>query len=249
MKSLPRLLLVLSLLSNALLLALLVWKPRTDAALTAVPPVKSVEMTPKPAFDWQDINSPDFATYVANLRGIGCPKNTLQDIVSAEVERLYTSGSDTPPMDKASLVAALLSPPPAQDQPGETTAEAAAQPAAPAPAAAPSSPALAEMIPAAFIDGTDPRQLASSTDLFTKVSDASIDPQTAATIETIRNDFHDQVLPEANDAPAPGSKEYLKLWWQAKFRSDDFYSSMRGGDALNAAAGQAYQSLRPPAKQ
>ena len=39
---------------------------------------------------WQDIESPDFATYVANLRQIGCPEQTIRDILIAEVNALYS---------------------------------------------------------------------------------------------------------------------------------------------------------------
>ena len=41
-------------------------------------------------FTWQDIESPDFATYVANLRQIGCPEQTIRDILIAEVNTLYS---------------------------------------------------------------------------------------------------------------------------------------------------------------
>jgi LysM repeat protein len=39
---------------------------------------------------WQDIESPDFATYVANLRQIGCPEQTIRDILIADVNSVYS---------------------------------------------------------------------------------------------------------------------------------------------------------------
>jgi LysM repeat protein len=41
-------------------------------------------------FSWQEVESPDYATYVANLRQIGCPEQTIRDIIIAEVNALYS---------------------------------------------------------------------------------------------------------------------------------------------------------------
>jgi len=43
----------------------------------------------KPAFDWQQIESGDYRHYVANLRAIGCPEQTLRDIIAADLNQLY----------------------------------------------------------------------------------------------------------------------------------------------------------------
>jgi LysM repeat protein len=40
-------------------------------------------------FTWQEVESPDFPTYIANLRGIGCPEQTIRDIIIADVNALY----------------------------------------------------------------------------------------------------------------------------------------------------------------
>ena len=40
-------------------------------------------------FDWSSLESKNFQVYAANLRAIGCPENTVQDIIIAAVERLY----------------------------------------------------------------------------------------------------------------------------------------------------------------
>ncbi len=44
----------------------------------------------KPAFHWSQIDSADFPTYVSNLRSIGCPEATIKNIVSSELEDIYT---------------------------------------------------------------------------------------------------------------------------------------------------------------
>lgn len=48
---------------------------------------------PRSSFHWREIESPDFATYVANLRGIRCPEETVRDIIVAEVNEF---SFDTP---------------------------------------------------------------------------------------------------------------------------------------------------------
>jgi hypothetical protein len=45
--------------------------------------------SPPPVFDWQQVESPDYRTYVANLRSIGCPKQTIRDIITADVNQAF----------------------------------------------------------------------------------------------------------------------------------------------------------------
>jgi hypothetical protein len=40
-------------------------------------------------FTWNEVESADFATYIKNLRNIGCPEHTIRDIIVAEVNELY----------------------------------------------------------------------------------------------------------------------------------------------------------------
>ena len=41
---------------------------------------------PAPAkFHWRQLESEDFSSYIANLRGVGCPEQTVRNIVTAEV--------------------------------------------------------------------------------------------------------------------------------------------------------------------
>jgi len=44
----------------------------------------------KQYFTWQELESADYAAYVANLRQIGCPEQTIRDIVIADVNQLYS---------------------------------------------------------------------------------------------------------------------------------------------------------------
>src|SRR2546423_7433802 len=40
-------------------------------------------------FSWREVESADYPTYVANLRDIGCPEQTVRDIIIADVNALY----------------------------------------------------------------------------------------------------------------------------------------------------------------
>src|SRR5256885_4732142 len=41
-------------------------------------------------FSWRDIESADYPTYILNLRNIGCPEQTVRDIIIADVNALYS---------------------------------------------------------------------------------------------------------------------------------------------------------------
>ncbi len=40
-------------------------------------------------FTWRLLESDDFKVYIANLRSVGCPEQTIQDIIIAEVNKVY----------------------------------------------------------------------------------------------------------------------------------------------------------------
>ncbi|MDX1951612.1 MAG: hypothetical protein SFY81_05475 [Verrucomicrobiota bacterium] len=42
-------------------------------------------------FNWESVESPDYKQYIANLRSIGCPEETIRDIILADVNKLYDS--------------------------------------------------------------------------------------------------------------------------------------------------------------
>lgn len=106
-----KLLLVISLGCNLLLLAVLIRllqnradrfvapgpQPSPSAAAkteTNAPAVASDESaSSKPAmrFDWRMVESEDYKQYIANLRAIGCPEETIRDIIVADVNKLFAS--------------------------------------------------------------------------------------------------------------------------------------------------------------
>jgi len=42
------------------------------------------------AFKWKDVESSDYRVYMANLRAIGCPEQTVRDVVSADLLQLFS---------------------------------------------------------------------------------------------------------------------------------------------------------------
>jgi hypothetical protein len=41
--------------------------------------------------DWRAVESDDYKKYIANLRSIGCPEETIRDIITADVNKLFES--------------------------------------------------------------------------------------------------------------------------------------------------------------
>jgi len=93
-------------------------EPVATAAVSA-PPLTAPEINPEP-FHWRQIESTnDYRRYIANLRAIGCPESTVEDITWGDADRLFAlqrrqqglDGSGTGPWSRwreAQLVASLL---------------------------------------------------------------------------------------------------------------------------------------------
>lgn len=101
--------LILSIVANVVLAAALTQKkapatpppasPQSVPQITPPPPpqVPEPESTPAPqsrpqsnkTFGWDSVESPDYKEYIANLRAIGCPEETIKDIIVADVSKLY----------------------------------------------------------------------------------------------------------------------------------------------------------------
>jgi hypothetical protein len=95
----------ISMLANFILAALVLFlitgpPDRKPAALTSpAPPVMPLAdalplhqspEAPNPGFDWrQQVEASDYPTYIANLRAIRCPEQTVRDIIKADVAALF----------------------------------------------------------------------------------------------------------------------------------------------------------------
>ncbi len=91
-----RVLLPLSLAANFLLAAGMLHYARRASS---PPPIVAAEETNSiiktnvvlrhQFLSWAHVESPDYATYIANLRSIGCPEQTIRDIIIADVNSLF----------------------------------------------------------------------------------------------------------------------------------------------------------------
>jgi LysM repeat protein len=91
-----RVLLILSLLANVLLagLAISVRHPSTSPGLAAEETnslvIKTNVQIRSQFLSWSHVESTDYSAYIANLRSIGCPEQTIRDIIIADVNALYS---------------------------------------------------------------------------------------------------------------------------------------------------------------
>jgi LysM repeat protein len=94
-----RLLLVCSLAANLLLAA--GWlassaarralaKPEKAESKPEAASVKTNVVVRKQFFTWEQIETDDYPSYIANLRAIDCPEQTIRDIIIADVNALYS---------------------------------------------------------------------------------------------------------------------------------------------------------------
>ena len=61
----------------------------TNAPGTLISPGRTNTIVQRQFFTWHEIESPNYADYVANLRDIGCPEQTIRDIIIADVNGLF----------------------------------------------------------------------------------------------------------------------------------------------------------------
>lgn len=81
-------------------LAIIFWfsripQPQTISAPRFVSVSKEIRVpvviTKTNIFDWRSVESPDYKAYIANLRLIGCPEETIRDIITADVDKLFAA--------------------------------------------------------------------------------------------------------------------------------------------------------------
>jgi hypothetical protein len=199
-------------------------------------------------FHWRELESPDFPIFIANLRAIGCPEQTIRHLIDGELRAVYaekgsalasrpTADAITIEQERLAVLEHLLQPVSStrSTASSSTKNEEGSMQATQAAAGASSSPttALIDSIPAAFLVGDDGSAL-SQGQLSTTVTDERLAPEDAAQIARLRDDFEASVLPQGQSPPAPDSPEYRRKWRKAQQDSDDRFSSLYGGDALDA---------------
>ena len=88
----------LGLATGASVAGLLAWRlyPRVEQT-NASRPIALVTNAPNTngagaaalSFDWRTVESEEYPRYIANLRAIGCPEETIRDIIIADVNKLF----------------------------------------------------------------------------------------------------------------------------------------------------------------
>jgi len=246
-----------SMILNIVLLAALCWvwmrpeKRMAEApAQTAAETTATAGPTPKaqaaaPVFHWSQLDAADFATFVKNLRDIGCPEATIRDIVRGELREIYAEkrqeieqGATMPARDQklrlqrlaqeeSALVATLTG------LPGDGGANAAVndgeapQAAAPGGEAAPVTADASTFTPAAFLVGNAPGQDGHTGGLSPTANDPRLNAATAEVINQMRDQFAHSLEGAGSDAASP---IYRQRWRPAQRASDEIFSSMFGGD-------------------
>jgi len=95
-----RVIALVSLVVNLALAAVWLWSSRQHTARLAAAVAALGQPLPahtqtnvvlrRQLFSWRDVESADYATYAANLRDIGCPEQTVRDILIADVNALFS---------------------------------------------------------------------------------------------------------------------------------------------------------------
>jgi len=69
--------------------------PTASAPAPVPAPLQAQPAKPVQSFDWRLVESEDYKKYIANLRSIGCPEETIRDIISADVKKLFDARKRT----------------------------------------------------------------------------------------------------------------------------------------------------------
>jgi hypothetical protein len=202
--------------------------PVVSAPEAVAEPSAPAVMAPKPEpFRWSQLEATDYPTYVANLRAIGCPEQTLRDIITADVdEAIYAPKRDemkrkepAQSLERALLelkrgedrfIASLLGTAPSESESTETVA------ATQRPARGPSDAPVT--VPLVF-QNIDPVAAGLGTNM-------------AGVVASVRQRF----LQELGSQQDPNDPAYRERWKKAQADAD---SQLRGMIGLRAF--QAYQ--------
>ena len=88
-------LLRLSILLNLVLLGMGGWRlagnpvPPSQGVPTVSREAAPAPSAPPPVFGWSQLEAGDYPAYITNLRAVGCPEETIRDIITADVASQY----------------------------------------------------------------------------------------------------------------------------------------------------------------
>jgi hypothetical protein len=271
---LPPVILLSSLTLNVLLLGGLVMTWGDRRATTQVPPApKSAPVmqavtakTPAAApFRWQQLDAPDFPTFVKNLRDIGCPEPTLHDIVEGELREIYAqklqqvTASSSGPLREAemlkltaeydrllaSLTASTTNPSTAAPLLAASTASSSARTsnsvsATTAQTSGGTEHTPAPRIPLAFVHGSKPgaalAQVEGQVVLSTPATNPQLPSAETTMLQQIQNDFAAAL---GDSVQNPESPVYRQRWNTEVNRSNERFRALYGVNAYLRAEMQA----------
>jgi hypothetical protein len=258
---LPRMLMV-SLAANIALGCLVAWvllsrgsrsAPSPDSALAHLPGLQAAKtvkpqthetqavatVVPAP-FSWEQLQSQDFPTYIAGLRGIHCPESTLRDIIKGELDEIYadkqrqllaqrgvSSARQLPPSvqievdaltrEEDRLLAQLLG----LSSPDSTATLAEAQAGPASPVSPPSRRAAMEAI--------QMNQPLAKPLVLQEVDTAAMNltPSQQERIDQMRADFLRKMAATSQD---PNDPQYLIQWKKAQYQMDAQLRTSMGDD-------------------
>lgn len=200
-----------------------------------------LEKTQRPPFHWNQVESEDYAVFIANLRGIGCPEQTIHQIISGEVATMYQeklqlmqSKTGRPALaseirkiqtEQQGVIASIMH---------SAAASAPVQSGAMLPVQRPARmPVILQAsAPAA---GQSPRSPASSSPSAGSASSPTqaqppLNQGQAVALESIRARFVEDV---GGVNQNPSDPEYLKRWTPAQRIADDRMRAYMGVDFYN----------------
>jgi len=195
-----------------------------------------------PPFRWNQLESTNYPVYIANLRSVGCPEQTIREIVTAEIHDIYegfrqelrksplpgaalAAGLAQLQREEAAVLSELLGAGPALPELASADAGEGAQPTD-QPAAAPVSP------PERYRLSVERRLLARPVTMpivFQPVDPAAmkLSDDQLNVIKDLQQKFLLQVGGTNQD---PNDPEYLKRWQAAQISADEWFSALLGRD-------------------
>lgn len=252
--------LALSLFANFVLILALLWLSRlpnscsnleTDSVGTAARAAAAVVATPghssspltAAAFRWSQLESTDYRTYVANLRDIGCPEQTVRDIITADVDSLYRARRQ----ELVTNTVAFNSPGLANnerlqlgfDELRRQEAAVLRELLGPEPSAQPSNSPAA---PARFVRRLDQVVLPLALQQV-DLAKLNFRPRELAAIQDLQQKFRNQLT---DSGLAPSDPAYRALWQHAQAESDDLLQAMLGGEDFVDYELAARETAQPP---
>ena len=234
-----------SLVANFVLAGLLVWslcahreKIETVRVVQAGPaPAPHLQPAPAgPPFRWSRLESTNYRTYIANLRSIECPEQTIRDIIAADVDEAYFIAlreqlkQNSPALinlqrEEATLIASLLN-----DQPPPFRTIADSQPF-PKPLRINSQAGRASDRPVATPLILQPTDLTA----------LNLNPAQAETINELRQNF----LSEIGTNQDPNDPAYRQRWQAAQREADDMLVGLLGRKFVLNLEAQLEKSSAP----